>query len=404
MGEGFVLDFSFLQQLNDNPFGAMWFLFTHGGWIVFAILLLWMAREIWIHWRQELYEHKKEWMVLAIYIPRMTEQGPRAVENIFAHLAGAHQPASWTEKWIQGKTQDTLSVEIVSSEGQVQYFIHATRTFRDLIEASIYAQFPDAEIHEVEDYTKKFPKKYPNDEWDLFGTEMIPVKPDSYPIRTYPEFEDKLSGEFKDPLAVLLENFSRLGPGENAWYQIVLTPIDQKEFRAHGEALIKKLTAAPPQKKDAAGPHKMMILTPGEKKIIEAVENKISKIAYECKIRFIYVAKKEILKKSRIVQPFIGAIKQFNTNDMQSLKPESKRVGMNGTLWFFKDHRNNERKRRLMAAYKHRSNHEGMHYFALNIEELASLWHFPISMQVRAPQLKKTESKRSEPPINLPFG
>jgi hypothetical protein len=161
---------------------------------------------------------------------------------------------------------------------------------------------------------------------------------------------------------------------------------------------------APPKKDSNSLQNKMMSLTPGEKKVIEAVENKISKIAYLCKIRFIYVAKKELLKKSRIVQPFIGSIKQFNTNDMQSLKPESKRVGMNGTLWFFKDHRNNERKHKLMSAYRHRSNHEGMHYFALDIEELATLWHFPISIQVRAPQLRKTESKRSEPPINLPFG
>jgi hypothetical protein len=283
-------------------------------------------------------------MVLAIDIPRVTEQGPRAVENIFSHLAGAHQPASWTEKWIQGRTQDTVSVEIASIEGRVQYYVHTTRTFRDLVEASIYAQYPDAEITEVEDYTKKMPTKYPDATWDMFGTEMIPVKPDVYPIRTYPEFEDKVSGEFKDPLAVLLESFSRLGPGEQAWYQIVLTPIDQKAFRTRGEAMIKKLTGqkieekhgavekiigapfklmseilatgggsahAPPKKDSNSLQNKMMSLTPGEKKVIEAVENKISKIAYLCKIRFIYVAKKELLKKSRIVQPFIGSIKQF---------------------------------------------------------------------------------------------
>jgi hypothetical protein len=42
--------------------------------------------------------------------------------------------------------------------------------------------------------------------------------------------------------------------------------------------------------------------------------------------------------------------------------------------------------------------------FFLSTEELATLWHFPILMQVRAPQLQRTEAKKVEPPANLPFG
>jgi hypothetical protein len=268
---------------------------------------------------------------------------------------------------------------------------------------------------------------------------MIPPKhgQDLYPLRTYPEFEDKVSGELKDPLAVLLESMSRLGPGEQGWYQVVLTPVDQKEFRAKGEALIKKLTgqkvevkksvldkaielpltatnmilettgivAAPAPKKADSNPlnSRMWTMTPGERKVVEAVEHKSAKIVYKAKIRFMLVAKKDKMKKSRFVHPFIGFIKQFNTNDMMSLKPESKHVGMNSTLWFFKEKRNNERKTHFIHMYANRSNWAGTPNYFLNIEELASLWHFPITGQVKAPQLKKTEAKRSEPPINLPY-
>lgn len=438
MDEFAVLDYSFLDLIGSNPFAAMWFLFTHGGFLLFLWLFLWGLVHIWLHSRQHKFEHKKQWMLLAIDVPRMTEQTPRAVENIFAHWAGAHGPSSWKEKWIDGRTQDTITVEIISVEGHVQFLVWTTRNFRDLIEASIYAQYPDAEIVEVEDYTKKVPHHFPDKEWDIFGTEMIPVKPDVYPLRTYPEFEDKISGEFKDPLAVWLENLSRLGPGEQAWYQVVLTPIEQVEYRKRGEALIKKLTGqkaevhegivekillapvkvvgfllegagitapAAGHKKEDDNPLKsrMWTMTPGERKVVEAVENKISKIAYMAKVRILYVAKKEVMKKSRVIHPFIGSIKQFNTNDMQSLKPESKKVGMNSTLWWFKNSRNNQRKNNIMQAYSHRSNWAGTPNYALNIEELASLWHFPITMQVRSPQLKKTESKRAEPPINLPY-
>lgn len=438
MDELALLSNSFLDLFGANPFAAMWFLFTHGGFLIFLWLIGWGALQLWVGSRQNKFNAKKKWMLLAINIPRLTEQTPRAVENIFAHWAGAHGPNSWKETWIDGRTQDTITVEMVSIEGRVQFLVWTTRNFHDLVEASIYAQYPDAEIVEVEDYTKKVPNHFPDKDWDMFGTEMIPVKSDIYPIRTYPEFEDKVSGEFKDPLAVWLENLSRLGPGEQAWFQIVLTPIAQVDFRAKGELLIKKLTGQKveshtgliekvlgfpfhlistvlqvagifpeeaPKKKEDDNPLKsrMWTMTPGERKVVEAVENKISKIAYDAKMRILYIAKKEVMKKSRVLHPFVGTIKQFNTNDMQSFKPESKKVGMNATLWWFKESRNTTRKNHFMAAYRNRSNWNGTPNYKLNIEELASLWHFPISMQVKAPQLTKTEYKRAEPPLNLPY-
>lgn len=429
------------QQLlllaGASPFEAMWFLFVSGGWIILPILAWMVFKALWLNARTAEFNAKKDWIVLAIDVPRLHEQTPRAVENIFAHLAGAHSPSSWTEKWIEGKTQDTISMEIVSIDGNIQFLVRTTRGHRDLIEASIYAQYPDTEIVEVEDYTLRVPSLYPDREWDMFATEMIPVKSDIFPLRTYPEFEDKISGELKDPMAVMLENLSRIGPGEQVWFQIVLTPIDQKSFQTKADAFVKKLTGqkvevkesmlekavnlplkgagalleasgilgapAAPAKKDAMPFSKILQMSPGERKVLEAIEIKASKIVYTCKIRFLYVAKKEIFKKQKTVSPFIGAIKQLNTNDLQALKPETKHVGMNSTLWFFKDNRNNDRKRRFMAAYRSRSNWVGTPGFTLNIEELATMWHFPISMQTRAPQLKRTESKRSEPPINIPF-
>jgi len=147
---------------------------------------------------------------------------------------------------------------------------------------------------------------------------------------------------------------------------------------------------------------RMMSMTPGEKKIVEAVEHKATKIVFPCKIRFIYAGRHEVIKKSRMVNPFIGAMKQFNTNDLQALKPSGK-VGMSSTIILRKKVRNTERKNTLLAAYRGRSNWAGHMPFNMNTEELATLWHFPITGQVKSPQLQKTESKRSEPPINLPY-
>lgn len=433
-----------MAQAGSSPFYAMYFLFTHGGFLLFIYAFCWGAVKFWVFWRQTLESRKKEYIVLAIDIPKLTEKDPgqsmRGVENLFAHLAGAHSPTSWKEKWIDGKYQDPLSFEVVSIEGRVQFVIRCLRVLRDLVEASIFAQYPEAEINEVEDYVKRIPTWYPDREWDLYGTEMIPVKPLPFPLRTYEDFEHSMSGEFKDPIAVLLEGFSRLGPGEMAMVQVLALPIDQKAYVEKVSALCKKLkgevTTKPPGILDAivSAPLKILVvfseqlfggvsatpvkpgkpeqpfaakmfnLSPGERKVLEKVELKASKIGYTCKVRFIYAAKKNVFKKPKIVGSFVGYIKQMNSNDMQSLKPEGNYVGVNGALLFMRDRRNNTRKRKLIGNYAHRSVWYGMPPFDLSTEELATLWHFPHTHQFRSPQLKKHEVKFAEPPMNLPMG
>jgi hypothetical protein len=435
MGDFLQIDWSFLANIGTNPFLAMWYIFLYGGWIPVLYAIGWGAIHLWLDWRQGIFHKTFRYILLSVQIPKMHEQGPRAMENAFAYLAGMHSSNSWVETWIDGRIQNVFSCEIISVEGQVQFLIYTLDRMRDITEAAIYSQYPDAEIREVEDYTHHAPHHYPDEEWDLWGTEMIPVKSDVYPLRTYPMFEDKVSGEFKDPLAALLEGFSRLGPTEQAWYQIVILPIDQRAFVKSAEGVVKKLKGEKEEvhkgvldyiadapiallkmivsgilgsgegehKKEGPPPNRVMNMTPGEREVIEAVENKASKIVFLCKIRFLYLAKKQYLVKSHAVHPFIGAIKQFNTNHMQSLKPEGKHVGVSGTLLWMKARRNNKRKNHLMHAYAHRSAHDGMPLFHMSIEELASLWHFPHSLQVKSPQMKKTQAKHSEPPANVPF-
>ena len=428
---------AFLNAAGSDPFTAMVILFVNGGWIILVVFLFWMLRTLWLDLVQSKAAAKKEWVMLEIDIPRTSEQTVRAVENIFSNLAGAHSSVGWTDTWIHGESQASISIEIASIEGRVSFFVHSLSSLRDLIEASIYAQYPDAEIREAEDYTKNVPINYPDEEWDLWGTEMTNVQPDPYPLRTYPEFEDKVSGELKDPIAVLLENFSRLGKGEQAWYQIVMLPTDQKDFRKRAEKVINKLKgtevkpkpsvltqvielpiqaaqdvmsvalgssgSAPKKEEKKNDPPRMMMLSPVERYVLEAVERKESKIGFMCKIRFLYIAKKTVMKKSKAVQPFIGAIKQMNTFNMQALKPDLKRTGMSSNLWWFKARRNNTRKSKLIRAYRGRSSWVGLSPFQLSGEELATLWHFPILLQVRAPQLRRVEAKKAEPPANIPF-
>jgi hypothetical protein len=435
-----TIDLSYFETLSVmSPPAIMWRLFADGGWIIILWVFLWGSWAIWVNWRQNLYEAKRRWIFLAVDIPKAVidepAQSPLAVENIFSHLDGAHASDTLWEQYWQGKTQDWFSLEIVSIEGYIQFVIRTRDKFRDLVEAAIYAQYPDAEITEVVDYTKSAPKSFPDPEWELFGTEWINVKPDAYPLRTYRDFEDPATKEFKDPLAAMLETMSRMGKGEQIWFQMIITPISQKGWTRKGEHLVKKLIGMKTEakqtwmdkvidlpgqvagtalsqviggeeevkkKEEKKDTSLMLYLSPGTKTLIEAIEKKLSKIGFQTKVRMIYLAKKEIFKKARAAHPMVGVIKQFNTLDGQSIKPEYKKVGT-AAHYVLTKKRLQWKQNKILRAYKWRSNWRGLGKgFVLNIEELATMWHFP-AVWIKAPPVKTVESKRGVPPINLPF-
>ncbi|MFA6254584.1 MAG: hypothetical protein WC675_00935 [Patescibacteria group bacterium] len=423
----FVIDFSEIPSNNPIAFG-WWFIKTIG-WIYPVFLFVYGLILVWQNYIRNRYRKTRHYILLAIDIPKNNEQTPRAVENIFSHLAGAHQPLNFYNRWWDGEIPDSFSFEIISIGGYIQFLIHFPDKYRDLIEAIIYAQYPDAEITEVDDYTKHWSIKFPNTEHDLWGTEVKLAKKYVYPVVTYEEFEDSISQELKDPMASLLEPLTRIGPGEEIWVQFVTTPADNN-WGEKAQPVINKIIGAKEgggkknifdwlfvipnmileginpapagttTKKDEP-PNRMLYLTQGEKDEVAAIEHKICKIGFHVRIRWVYVAEKPKFVKMRGAQGVYGGFKQFNDLGLNSFKPDSK--FMTGGIVWFKKKRLIWRKNRIMYRYKDRCHSlaPGEYGFILNTEELASLWHFPI-MTVKAPMVQKTESKKAEPPTALP--
>lgn len=397
----------------------------------FAFMAKHLHHESKVHADRHTWKH----ILLAIDVPKDNEKPLRAVENLFAHLAGAHASQDLEEIHFGGVTQKWFSFEIVSIEGYVQFIIWTEKNFRNLIEAAIYAQYPDAEITEVEDYTKVVPSTFPNKEWDVWGADFKLVNSHFFPIRTYKEFEDMRTGEYLDPMHALLETMSRMGPGEQLWFQLLIKPIGI-EWKHHAQEFINKMVGremkhAEPgllskaaqvpvnivsgigdaimnsgeeghehKKEDPAKMWRMMMMTPGEKLKLEAIEKKLTKIGFSCKVRIVYVGKKENFNKGRAVNSIVGAIKQLNTEDLNAIIPDMKKTAVTAH-YVLKDMRKAWRKNKIMANYKSRSIWGGTPEYVLNIEELATLWHFPILS--RTPSLKKTQFKKSEPPSEI-FG
>lgn len=430
--------FDFITQPIDV---VLWQLFITIGWIPIAITLLWGFFEIWMEYINGQWARQQKYMMLAIDIPRGNAQSPKAVENMFAYLAGAHGSINLIETYWEGRFQRSLSFEIVSIDGYTQFMIRIPVDWRYLVESAIYSQYPDAEITEVNDYTENVPKRFPDEEWDIAGMEFVHAKSSAYPIKTYEEFEHKF-GEpefhYKDPMAALMDLCASLRKGEQLWYQIIVTPIDMVEWTKMGDIEVKKIlkedvpaeknavdkvtdaligwigdfsefvyklwgdvSEAKPEKKDE--PLKMMNLKPKEKKQIEAIHNKISKIGFNTKVRFVYIAKKDVMNKPKVVNGFVGYMKQFAALDLNNLKPEMKKTAISAH-YFFRDARINSKKNSLFQNYAGRDGSAGNTPGTMNTEELATIWHFPVESVVKAPLIGKAPGRKAEPPSNIPIG
>ena len=430
--------YNFLYFSSQNPIIIGWQLFIHGGWVIFVVVLMAGIYDIWLDGRQGQYAGKWKWVMLAINIPKENEQTPKAAESIFTALIGAQSNPNLIDKYWDGKLQEWFSFELVSLGGYVQFLVRTPMQFRDLIESAVYAQYPDAEINEVEDYATNYSKiRFPNKEYNLWGTEFCLTKDYPYPIKTYPEFEHTLTQTLVDPMAGLLEIMSRFSLDEQLWLQLVVTPIPAAwGWGEKAKEIVKKLMGqeykAPetwsdqlskpvsyvsdvalsfsnqlfgpsePAKKKEEDQWKMFKMSPGERTILEGVQHKLSMPAFKVKFRLVYLAKHEVFAKGRGVAAVMGALQQFNTAGSNGFKP-GKRT-KTAADYFRVKQRVGHRQNKILRHFISRTNFygESTDKFFLNAEELASVWHFPV-LTVKASLVEKIQNKKAAPPTRLPY-
>ncbi len=422
-GSNNILD---ILSAFGNTFSSFW-------WLIVSVPLWYIFKIVWkeyvAFYAVNSWHNNYKWTMLEIIPPRDEERGPKPMEIIFTGLAGVISKHNTFVEWIKGAyTYDRFSFELVGEEGKVHYYIRLLKQHRNMVEAQIYAQYPAAQILEVEDYYNKFPKVVPNRDWDLWGTDFQFVKEDPYyPIKTYDQFEESITGEMIDPMAALVEVLGALGPGQHIWLQFVLSPEEEPNSIKGGKALLEKLKGRAvtesggrlmhdiadtlsnipkalfglPEFKALADKKDELPLdtrlSPIEREILKAVEENLGKNFFKTKMRMIYLSRRENFHGALGKSAFIGALKQFNDLNMNQFKPEeiSKTYGK----IFFVDRIANLRKRKLYDRYRKR-NMDGTNIM-LSTKELATLFHFP-NISVKSPAITQTTSKLGVAPPNLP--
>ena len=312
----------------------------------------------------------------------------------------------------------------------------------------MYAQYPQAQVKIAEDYTLAVDEISEESGWNLWGCEFKLLKPEVFPIKTYTDFglDKDPKEEFKvDPISPVIELFGAAGKGEQMWLQIVITPSKKKYhvkgtmFKSHDwveegkEQIMKTLEPyiGVRERASAPGTFSKEVRSPGfMDEMIKGAGRKLTKLGFDTGIRVAYVAKTDVFpfgtrtnnsRNLRLIfrqyeNPFSNGFSRHNST--QADQYSGTFMASKSTVNLFK--------RRHLHAYREREFfHLPMRHhlfnkhtiiwpfslflkpffhpevFVLNVEELATLWHFPGQI-LKVPTLERIESKEASPPTNLP--
>ncbi len=416
-----------ISQMFSND---IWQAIATSWFVILPISLYFIFKILWMDFVNDNFWGNIEWSMLEIIPPNDIEETPQAMEMIYAGMMGSMKGINAIELYVKGEERMYYSLEMVSDEGKIHFYIRTPKNFVPLIEANFHSQYPQVEVRIVPDYVDDIPKIIPNKEWDLWGTDWKLDKPDPYPIKSYRWFEEDITGRSLDPLASIIENMSKIGPGQKFWLQFVIKPKDAEEYDT-GKKLADKLAGrevemkrgfmegvagdileiimnvfktflgSPPESASAEkASNDVPIefrLTPGERDVLKMIEEGIGKSAFQTKMRMIYVGRREAFNKV-VIGGVSGAMKQFsdiNTNGF-SQDNDSKTFA----LHLFVEQRMKYRQRKILRRYRDRD--MSGKTFHLNTEELATVFHLP-NMNVVTPSLHKVETKTGSAPANLPI-
>ncbi|MBQ8992486.1 type IV secretion system DNA-binding domain-containing protein [Candidatus Saccharibacteria bacterium] len=330
--------------------------------------------------------------LLMLEIPRTNDKKELAAEQLFASLHGILRDKQELKN--SGGVQEHLSFEIVSTGGQIRFYVWVPKILQSFVEGQIYAQYPTVQIYRVkEDYVDQARETHPV----VYTSEITLTEDEALPIKTFETFE-------VDPLAGITGTLAKLSSerNEELWVQILTRPIPDDWHKSTTDKWIQKAKA---------GGHSMMFLgidwhwvatafgalfKPPEggtgsdapelsdrvKTQISKAEEKATKLGYEVKIRLAYLGQDQTDAKLNM-QALVGTFKQFNSTNLNGF------TSLGGTF-----------DPSALDTYKKRQFTDSG--FILNISELASVYHLPHT-SVETPNIVWANSKTAEPPASLPI-
>ncbi len=330
-------------------------------------------------------------VVLLIKLPKVSKDSTTSTttENLFANLHGL----LGTDK--TGGNEIT-SFEIVGTPTGLRVYAATSKQNKSFLENQIYAYFPGVQVEEVKDYLNDESLK----ERKISNKYFLLSKKDFFPIKTLKNFET-------DPIAGIMEVISDYGKTGLAGLQIIIRPetdswqplgfdyiselkgnVSKKKnliFSIIGfilKGLVNFIFPPSPNAKPAAKEEKAKELNSIEEAHIKNIQDKLKKMGFRTTMRAFAIEQSN-------PAPFFSSVsatfKQFTGSEYNSFTLSENTQSGEEALKYATD-------RYLLKDS-----------YILNTEELSTLIHFPGSSFSATPSVSRAESKKGEPPLDLPI-
>jgi hypothetical protein len=306
-------------------------------------------------------------------------------ETLFSAIGGL-KPQGGFQAMLGGRS-DHLALEIVAYEKLVTFYITVPKHSQEFIEQQIHAQWSDAFVEPVEDYNMFTPTGTVVAGYIKFKRENV------IPIKTYKDMDG-------DPLNALTNAMAKVGESDGVAIQYVIRPA-ASGWRALGMKIVRGMQqglsfAEAKHGKKSHGwfaskeaiekdkeKQRERKLSAAETKMLEGIENKLSKAGLETTIRVVAsaaTAEQAQLYLTNVLQAF----GQYNIyeygNSFEKNIPSSRKGIIEGFIF-----------RTFSPA----------HRLILNTEELASVWHLPLPTS-ETPNIRWMSARTAPPPTNMP--
>ncbi|MHC1716633.1 MAG: type IV secretory system conjugative DNA transfer family protein [Candidatus Dojkabacteria bacterium] len=326
------------------------------GWIIFALVLILSSVVAFLYVRNKLKkkdrnEKASDGVLMEVRVPRNSEVEIGVAEKMFANLYGIGGKADgFAEKF---SVNNCVSFEVIGLPGEIRFYVHCPRKFADLVEKQILGSYQEADVSVVGEYNIFAPGS--QIEYARLG-----LDDDAYcPIRVAENFTG-------DPMANVLSTLSKMSENEGAIVQLIVAPADPV-WQKNGAKFVQKV------ENNNSDPEKKKINISQEK--IQGVSKKVSKPGLMAEIRIVTSAPDKAIAKMHL-ENIIGAFDQYSNPGINRLK--KRKLDKKQEQSFLYD-----------VIYRRTPEDEKT---ILNLEELASLYHFP-NKDISTPNIRWLLSK-----------
>ncbi|PIR73778.1 MAG: hypothetical protein COU40_00710 [Candidatus Moranbacteria bacterium CG10_big_fil_rev_8_21_14_0_10_35_21] len=322
-----------------------------------------------------------------------------AMEQLLTSLSMLREKKGLWHRFFYGSPHISFEIANSADSEEIVFFVAVPKKYRESVEKQIHSFSPNASLEKTKDYNIFFPGSFTQASVLQLKNKYI------FPVKTYENLE-------MDPLNAITNALSKLDSvEEGAAIQVVLKPTSAgwrssgrsvahkmqqgKRLKdVHGHSQITKLgkefgatflDATIRGKKEngtSSFEEKTVQLTPEEQELVKNMEQKASKNGFEVNLRLVASAKTKE-RAQDILGQLENAFSQYENSDIN---------------WFQVKKRTDEKDIAYDFIFR---NFNPDCSLILNSEEIASIFHLPISV-TEAPKIKWLKSNAAAPPLEIP--